>query len=304
MYLSVEELPPKPNRDEIGAKDEASPYVERKRPEDPSRAALLDILSKHAKTPTWGAPGEKITITCNFHHEFQLTATEIMEEKVRCPACRVNIKSISQIFYDKKLVNPEIFQVVRINRFGRVSLRCTKDHKIQVNFIVPKPPDLTWISDAPESCPECASDDNDQECWINDADLAERLQSLMTRRLLETGELGEDEFGERGEDEDKDDFGERGEDEFGEFGDLGEDDLGELGEDDGSDSVSGGMDFDSYVRKKASYVDRHTVDFDLDDAHAHKGCCAEVDFDFENYFADLHIGPEDGLESQPAVGQI
>jgi hypothetical protein len=155
-------------------------------------STITEILRKHAKVPQWAESGESISIRCNFAHVFRLTAADVMNSKVRCPACRIHAEEIFKEIYDKKQINTEVFEIRRINKFGQLSLRCVKsDHKLQIAA------GADFNYEVPDCCPECIVDSELEASPFvmpSDMAMAVRLQELNTRKRSAYDEIDFDRF--------------------------------------------------------------------------------------------------------------
>lgn len=290
MNLIVEKIPPKPNRADIGPID-TPPQTPNPLPgvSDETFAKLhpdiqknckyvAKILLKHMKTPIWEESSDQIAVKCNFHHTFFTTIKKINTQNIRCPTCKTNIVNISKDIYEKKQIDPNTFKIIRINRYGQLSLTCVKKgHKLRVTYYTPSTLEETPIkNDLPDYCFECVVDStalgeqhiikpptlnlSDSED-SDDMSTAQKLQALNIKRHFGQ-ELSSDES---------------------EFADS---DMNEF------------TDFDAYLKEKADELEREysNPDFDLDDTfntnlHStstlgkhHQGCCSDNDNEFENYF--------------------
>lgn len=158
-----------------------------------SQIKLQAILMKHLKIPVWESKEdpkkeEKITIKCNFHHTFQLSADNILKGNVRCPQCRVGIEEIAKKIYET--LDEKLFKVVRINRYGQLVLRCVENnHKIRLSYDV-----QSDENELPEYCPECIVESNSppHSSLKDEAKLAEHLEAISLGRGLSEGESDED----------------------------------------------------------------------------------------------------------------
>ena len=120
-------------------------------------AKITEILADCMKVPV-GESGDMIEIRCNFGHTFRLSPDDIEMLKVRCPTCKSDIAEISKDIYARKLVDPKVFSICRINTYGKLSLRCVKkNHKLQIAVIE------GIICEVPGVCLECVVDSDSDD---------------------------------------------------------------------------------------------------------------------------------------------
>lgn len=172
MKLNVDLIPPKPDRTAICERipPRLSPRIPPYISEDVFNKLhpnlqkhcddILRVLETHKKTPIWTDSRDDIVVACNFHHTFRIPLRDIYELNVRCPKCKLDIANISRDIYSSGQVNSKVFRIIRINRFGQLTLKCVeKDHKCQITFVMPcSPAEEPPKNNVPDFCPECIAD--------------------------------------------------------------------------------------------------------------------------------------------------
>ena len=226
---------------------------------------IEEILRKHAKVALWDQSGEQVLIQCNFSHVFLASAKTIMNLNVRCPECRAHAAEIIQEIYAKKQVDPALFEIRRINKFGQLSLRCVKrEHKLQIPFgasIKHTPPDF---------CPECIVDGGDDKSPFVDMDLAGKLQALNTESF-------EFDFPDTNDSDP----------EFGSYA--------MRATQYGSDYSNPDFDLISDIDLEDMSPQHSRQNSPQHSPHSHDRCCSDVDAEFEDYFDKSD--PEDPYQS-------
>lgn len=243
---------------------------------------IQKILIKHGKVPVWKSSEQKVAVQCNFQHEYQLSVSEIMKHNVRCPQCRVHIDTIAQKIYasDKNStgIDPKMFKIVRINKYGQVVLRClANDHKIRITY-------NTQLTDSiksfPEYCPECVVDINSPSSKytkVSKNDLSGKSQSLNIYEGSDEGDSDWDEYFKY------DSFLHHGGDE-----DLFDSD-GEI--------PMGANHCESLDFGILDIPDRHSESDSDSEQHKPQSCCDSNEYD--DYFDNISLSePESSLEEQ------
>jgi hypothetical protein len=178
MELTNDLLPPLPNIQDIGSEEVKDIYSEEVVELHLDKVAIQNILMKHLKIPYWeSSTEEKITVVCNFNHKTLMSAKSIVQMKVRCSECRSKITELSEIIYNSGL-DKKIFAIVRINKLGKVVLRClSREHEMRITY------DIQNSKDLPTYCPECIIDSSPSS-KSDEMDLAKHLQSINLARGL------------------------------------------------------------------------------------------------------------------------